>query len=99
MIGKEVRYIQVTVGYSTHVPSNDNGTKLVEIATETNMIVKSIFYKGKRYAKRTWSEPSGRAYNQIDHVFVEKKDFRTITAVKSRRGATFDTHHVWWLQK
>jgi hypothetical protein len=50
--------------------SNDNGVRLVNVATLKNLRVKSKMFPHRNIYKYTWTSPDGKAHNQIDHILV-----------------------------
>lgn len=53
----------------------------------------------KNIHKYTWTSPNGITKNQIDHVLVDQRHEKSITNVKSIRGAECGTDHSLVLVK
>lgn len=92
-VGREEIFKNVTGGCSKHKDSNQNGQKLIRFAEENNMKIVSTGFEHKDIYKGTWVSPDGKTINQIDHCLIEKKHARTITDVRSCRGANIDSDH------
>jgi hypothetical protein len=58
---------------SLHEISNDNGVRLVNIATSKNLRVKSMMFPHRNIHKYTWKSPDGKTHNQIDHITVDRR--------------------------
>ena len=48
---------------SVHPENNDNGIRLVNLATSKNFIVKSTTFTHRNIHKYTWKSPDGIAHN------------------------------------
>lgn len=72
-IGKEEIYWSTVGKHSKHNETNDNGQRLINLAMEKNMVVRSTQMEKKEIHKGTWSSPDGKTINQIDHILIEKK--------------------------
>jgi hypothetical protein len=51
--------------------SNDNGIRVVNLATSKNLVVKSTMFSHRCIHKYTWTSPDGKTHNQIDHILIE----------------------------
>jgi len=58
---------------SLHQDSNDNGVRLVNFATSTNLVVKSTMFPYRNIKKYTWASLDGKTHNQIDHVLIGRR--------------------------
>jgi hypothetical protein len=58
---------------SLHKISNDNGVRLVNVATSKNLRVKSMMFPHCNIHKYTWPPPDGKTHNQIDHILVDRR--------------------------
>jgi len=56
--------------HSRHKTSNNNGLRLIDLATGKGITVKSTCFMHKAIPKRTWRSANGRHVNQIDHILV-----------------------------
>jgi hypothetical protein len=74
--------------------SNDNGVRVVNVATPKNLVVKSTMFPHRKIHKYTWTSPEGNTYNQIDHVLIDKRRHSNILDVRSFRGAVILTT-IW----
>jgi exonuclease III len=63
---------KLTIGNETlQEMSNDNGDRLVNIATSKKVTVKSRMFPHHNIHKYTWTSPDGKTYNQINHILVK----------------------------
>ena len=86
--------IKPTIGQeSLHQDSNDNGVRLVNLATSKNLVVKSTMFPHRNIHKYTWTSPDGETHNQIDHVLIDRGWHSSVLDVRSFRGADCDTDH------
>lgn len=93
-VGREL-YWRATIGkHSLHRVSNDNGERLIKLATGANLVVKSTMLPRKDDRKVTWISPDGVTENQIDHVLIDRKWCSTIRKVESQRKAEIGSDHV-----
>jgi hypothetical protein len=53
--------------------SNDNGVRLVIIATSKNLVVESTMFPRQNIHKYTWTSPDRKTHNQIDHVLIDRR--------------------------
>jgi hypothetical protein len=53
-----------TIG-SLHEASNDNGVRVVNVATSKNLIVKSTTFPHRDIHEHVWTAPDGITHNQI----------------------------------
>ncbi|KAL4084248.1 hypothetical protein QTP88_028073 [Uroleucon formosanum] len=92
-IGKETAF-KPTIGlHSLHNITNDNGLRLVDLATGKGFIIKSTMFPHKNIHKGTWRSPDGRYTNQIDHVLINSRFSNCIQDVRTVRGADCDSDH------
>jgi hypothetical protein len=78
---------------SLHKISNDNGVRVVNIATSKNLIIKSTMFSYCNIHKFTWTTPDGKTCNHIDHILVDRRRQSSILDVQSFRVADCDTDH------
>jgi hypothetical protein len=70
-VGREV-ILKPRIGYeSLHEIGNDNGVRVVNFATTTNLVDKSTMFPHRNIHKYTWTSPEGKTHNQIDHVLIK----------------------------
>jgi hypothetical protein len=90
---KKGNNIGTTGAHSLHMVSNDNGERLIDLATSKNMVISFIDLPHKCIHKRTWSVPDGATFNQINHILIDKHFATSILDVRSFHGANMDTDH------
>jgi hypothetical protein len=73
--------------------SNDNGVRVVNIATSKDLVVKSTVFPHCKIHKYTWTSPQGNTHNQNGHVLIDRRWHSSILDVQSFRGADCDTDH------
>ena len=78
---------------SLHQGSNDNGVRIVNLATSNNLVVKSTMFLHRNIHKFTWTAPGGKTLNQIDHILQDMRWHSSILDVRSFRRADLDTEH------
>jgi hypothetical protein len=78
---------------SLHEISNDNGVRIVNFATSTNLVVKSTMFPHCKIHKYTWTSPEGDTHNQIDHILIDKRWHSSVLDVRSFRGDDCATDH------
>jgi endonuclease/exonuclease/phosphatase family metal-dependent hydrolase len=92
-VGRE-NIFKPTIGKeSLHQDSNDNGVRVVNFATEKNLVVESTMFPHRNIHKYTWTSPDGKTHNQIDHILVDMRRQSSVLDVRSFRGADCDTDH------
>lgn len=92
-IGKEIIYQPIIGKHSIHPETSNNGTRMIELAAANNLKISSTYFPHKNIHKQTWKSPDGRTSNQIDHVLASAKHVKSITDIKSCRGANIDSDH------
>ena len=73
--------------------SNDNGVRIVNIATSKNLVVKSMVFPHQNIRKYTCTSSDGKTHNQIDHILIDRRWHLSILDLQSFRGADCDTDH------
>jgi hypothetical protein len=90
---------QPSVGYailcpvSLHEISNDDGARVVNFATSTNLTVKNTMFPQRNIHKVTWMSPGGKLHNQIDNILIDRRRHSSILDVRSFRAADCDIEH------
>ena len=79
--------------HSLHEITNENGIRLINLATATDLKIVSTSFPRKNIHKITWISPDGNVKNQIDHVLIDTRHKNWITNVRSIRGAECGTDH------
>ena len=92
-VGRENIFKQTIGQESLHKDSNDNGVRLVNIATSDNQVVKSTMFSHRNVHKYTWTCPDGKNHNQFAHVFVDVRWHSSVLDVRNFRRADCDTEH------
>jgi hypothetical protein len=70
-VGRKDIFKPIIGNESLHEARNDNGVRIVNVATSKNLIVKSTIFPHRDIHKHTWTSPDGVTHNQIDHVLIE----------------------------
>jgi hypothetical protein len=74
--------LKLTVGNkSPHEISNDNGVRVVNLATSKNLVVESTMFPHHSIHKYTWTSPGGKTHNQIDHILIDRRRHSSILDV------------------
>uniref|UniRef100_A0A8D8RW96 Craniofacial development protein 2 n=1 Tax=Cacopsylla melanoneura TaxID=428564 RepID=A0A8D8RW96_9HEMI len=92
-IGKEDVWREVAGRESLHDDTNNNGYRLLSMAAAGNIKIVSTTFPRKNIHKGTWVSPGGSYTNQIDHVLIDSRHKRSVTNVRSIRGAECGTDH------
>jgi hypothetical protein len=79
---------KLTIGNeSSHEISNDNGARLVNLATSKNLVVKSTMFPHRSIHTYTRTSPDEQTHKQIDHILIHRRRHSSILDVRSFRGA------------
>jgi endonuclease/exonuclease/phosphatase family metal-dependent hydrolase len=78
---------------SLHEDSNDNGVRVVNVATSKSLGVKSTMFPHANVHKYTWVSPDGKTHNHIDHILVDRRRHWNVLDVRSFRAADCDSDH------
>jgi hypothetical protein len=81
---------KITQG-SFHQDGNDNGVRIVNLATSKSLVVKSTMLYHRNIHKYSWTSLDGKTHNQIDHVLIDRRWQSSVLDVRSFRGDNFDT--------
>jgi endonuclease/exonuclease/phosphatase family metal-dependent hydrolase len=92
-VGREDIFKAIIGNESLHETSNDNGVRVVSVATSKNLRVKSMMFPHRNIHKHTWTSPDGKTRNQIDHILVDRRRHSNILDVRSYRAADCETDH------
>jgi hypothetical protein len=79
-VGREDIFKPTIRNESLHEISNDNGVRLVNIATSKNIRIKSMF-PHRNIHKYTWTSPDGKTHNQIDHILVDRRRHSNVCSI------------------
>jgi hypothetical protein len=86
-VGREDIFKPTIGNESLHEISNDNGVRVVNLATSKNLIVKSTMFP------HTWTSPDGNTHNQIDHILIDRRRHSCVLNVRSFRATDCDMDH------
>jgi len=92
-VGREDVFRPTIGRENLHEESNDNGVRLVTLATSKEMVISSTCYSHKNIHKQTWTSPGGTTHNQIDHVVVDNQIKHWIQDVRSCREVGSHSDH------
>jgi len=92
-IGKEECFKTTTGSNSLHQLSNNNGCRLIELATGKGLKIKNTTFPHKEIHKGTWRSPDGRYINQIDHILVNARFSNSVLIIRTFRGAECGSDH------
>jgi len=76
---------------SLHQDRNDNGVRIVKLATSKNLVVESTMFPHRSIHTYTWTSSDGKTHKQIDHILIDRRWHSSILDVRSSRGADCDT--------
>jgi len=81
-IGKE-QFLKPTIGKSSlHDTTNDNGMKLIDLATDKGFRIMSTMFPYKDIYIGMRRSPDGQHVNQIDHILVNERFTNAVNAVR-----------------
>ena len=89
-IGREATFKPTIGKYSLHRETNENGHRLIDYATATNMRICGSFFMHKNIHKVTWMPPNGSRGTQIDHVLIDARHFSDVLDVRAYRTSNPD---------
>lgn len=92
-VGKETIYLGTIGMHSLHDETNDNGKRMIRLASAQNMVISSTCFPHRDIHKRTWITSDGMSFSQIDHVLVDKRRATSILDVRTMRGAACGSDH------
>jgi len=90
-IGKKECFKTTTGSNSLHQLSNNNGCRLIELATGKGLKIKSTSFPHKEIHKGTWRSPDGRCINHIDHILVNARFSNSVLYVRTFRNTECGT--------
>jgi exonuclease III len=62
---------------SLHEISNDNGVRIINLATSKNLTVKNTIFSHHNIHKFNWASPDGKTRKQIDHILIDRRRHRS----------------------
>jgi hypothetical protein len=80
-VGRENIFKPTIWNDSLHRNNNDSGVTIVNFATSKNLVVKSTMFPHRNIQKYTWTTPDGKAYNQINHILIDRRRHSSILDV------------------
>ena len=92
-VQRENIFKQTIRNESPHQDSNDNGVRIVNIATSKNVVVKITMFLHRNFRKYAWNPPVGKIHHQIDHILIDRRWHSSILDVQSCRGTHCDIDH------
>jgi endonuclease/exonuclease/phosphatase family metal-dependent hydrolase len=92
-VGREDIFKPASGNESLHQDSNDNGVRVVNLATSKNLVVKSTMFPHRNIHIYTWTSPDGKTHHQIDHILIDKRRHSSILDVRFFGAADCDTDH------
>jgi hypothetical protein len=94
-VGREDIFKPTCRNESLHETSNDNGVRVVNIATPKYLLVMSKVFPHHNIHKYTWTSPDGNTHNHNEHVWIDKTQHLNTADVRSFKILTI----IWWLQQ
>ena len=83
-----------TVGpFGSATNTNDNGERLLQMASENGLSVGNTFFDHKRIHKMTWTSPGGSVKNEIDYICMSSRWRSSLLDVRTQRGADIGSDH------
>ena len=72
---------------------NNNGLLLLQLCTESDLVVCNTFFQQKDAHKVTWIHPRSKHGHILDYIITRKRDLQDVCTVKVMRGAECGTDH------
>jgi hypothetical protein len=76
-----------------HEISNDNGIRVVTLATSENLMDKSTICPHPSFHKYTWTSSDRKTQNQIDHILIDRRRHSSVLDILPLRAIDCDTDH------
>jgi hypothetical protein len=92
-LGREDIFKPTIGNESLHKISNDNGIRVVNIATTKYLIVKSTMFPHYNIHKCTWMSPDGKTHSHNDHILIDRRRHSSVLHIRSFRAADCETDH------
>ena len=96
-VGRKNIFKPIIGNESLHQDSNDNGVRIVNVATSYKLVVKSTMFLHQNIHKYTWIYPDGKTHKQVDHILIDRRWHLSILGLQSFRGADCDIGIYWYL--
>jgi hypothetical protein len=84
-VGRKNIFKSTNKNESLHQGSNDNGVRILNFATSTNLFVKSTKFPHPNIHDITWTSPDGRIHNQINHILIMAFAYARCTIFQGNR--------------
>lgn len=65
---------------------NNNGERLADFCLNNNCVIGGTIFPDRNIHQLTWRSPDGRLLNQIDHIIINGKWWRSLTDVRACHG-------------
>jgi len=80
-VWREIIFKPTIGNESLHQDSNDNGVRILNLATSKNLVVKSTMFPPRNIHKHTWTSRDGKTHNQTDHILIDRRSHSSILDV------------------
>jgi hypothetical protein len=77
-IGREDIFKPTIGNESLYKISNDNGIRILNIATSENLTAKSTMFPHHNIHEVVWTSPDGKTHNQIDHILIDRRGHSSV---------------------
>jgi hypothetical protein len=98
-VGRDYIFKPTIGNESLHEISKDNGVRVVNFATSKNRIFKSTKFPHRNIHKYYCTLPDGETHNQIDHIPIDRRRYRSVLDIRSFKSADCDTDQYLVLGK
>lgn len=75
-IGKESCYQDHIGKYSFYKVTNNNASRLINMAVAKGMVVGTTCFDDKNIHQINWILPDENTFNQIDYILIDRKYFK-----------------------
>ena len=72
------------IGTNCNAMTNENGIKLLDLASYNNLVIANTLGKHKKSRVATWHSPDGQTSNQIDYILTNKRFQSSICTANTR---------------
>jgi hypothetical protein len=76
-----------------HEESNDNGLRLIRLASALNMVIGSTIFHHKKIHLATWRSSDGITNSQINHILIDARHKNNMMHVRTYMGANDDSDY------
>ena len=81
------------LGRNSFGKQNVNGSHLLQLCTEFNLVIGNTIFRQKNKYKGTWMHPRSKHWHMINYIITRKRDLQDLKSVKVMRGAECWTDH------